>query len=76
MKMTVRITMLALSAAGLAACAGSGAQKSTYVPPSHVGDYVVDSNYVGNVERIAQRQGIDVQWVNVPVRRVATSDEP
>lgn len=69
MKASLRIAALALSVAGLSACAG-GMEKSAYVSPGVVGSYPADSGYVSSVERIARRQGIQVTWVNVPVKHV------
>lgn len=69
-----RFALVGIVASGLVACA-SGQEKTTYVPPSHVGDYVVDGVYVSNVEHAARSQGIQVTWVNVPVKRVSKADE-
>lgn len=69
MKASLRIAALALSVAGLGACA-SGMEKSTYVSPGTAGSYPADNGYVSSVERIARRQGIHVTWVNVPVKHV------
>jgi hypothetical protein len=69
MKASLRIAALALSVAGLAACAGTQ-ETSAYVAPGVVGSYPTDNGYVSSVERIARRQGIQVTWVNVPVKHV------
>lgn len=55
----------------LAACASSQEQAS-YNAPTRVekpGSVVTDSAYVAQVERVARRRGIDVQWVNMPTKR-------
>lgn len=38
-------------------------------PMESGGSIVVDNAYVGRVNQTAQRRGIDVQWVNPPLRR-------
>ena len=68
MKASLRIAVLALSVAGLSACASSQ-EKSTYVSPGVVGSYAVDSGYVSNIERLARKQGALITWVNAPVVR-------
>jgi hypothetical protein len=71
MKASLRIATLALSTAGLAACASSGMEKSTYVPPQRPpGTMVTDDDYVAYVERVARHRGVNVTWVNLPTKRV------
>lgn len=72
MNATLRIAVLSLSVLGLAACAGTQT-KSSYAEPS-VSRHAVagisrDDHYVSAVERLAQRRGIEVVWVNPPDRR-------
>jgi hypothetical protein len=74
MKASLRIAALVLSVAGLAACAGTQ-EKSAYVAPGEVGSYPLDSGYVSNVERMARAQGIQVTWVNAPVKRVKSAEQ-
>lgn len=73
MKASLRIIILALCAAGLAACAASQ-DRTAYTQPEQVGNHPVDSGYVSNIERMARAQGIEVTWVNVPVKRTADAD--
>jgi hypothetical protein len=65
MNASLRMAVL-VSVLGLGACAGMES-KSTYVPeprtPSIMDD---DDTYIGYVERIARRRGIEVVWVNTP----------
>lgn len=74
MKASLRIAALALSVAGLSACA-SGMEKSAYVQPQPAGSVVTDDAYIAYVERTARRRGINVTWVNVPTKRVAKAAE-
>mgnify|MGYP003575576780 CR=1 FL=1 len=66
MNASLRMVVL-LSAVGLSACAGMEA-KSTYAPPEPRSPTIMDTDeaYVGYVERVARRRGLDVVWVNVP----------
>lgn len=74
MKASLRIAVLALTAAGLAACAGTQ-EKTAYTTPGEVGSYPVNSGYVSNVERMARAQGIKVTWVNAPVKRTKAAEQ-
>lgn len=74
MNASLRIAVLALSVAGLTACAGS-MEKSTYESPGVVGSYAVDTGYVSNIERLAQRQGAQVTWVNAPVKHTRSDHQ-
>ena len=66
MNASLRMAVL-LSTVGLSACAGMES-KSTYVPPESRTPTIMDTDeaYVGYVERVARRRGLDVVWVNVP----------
>lgn len=71
MNASLRLAVLSLSIAGLAACAGHST-KSTYVPPQRAPSIMDnDEAYIAQVERIARRRGIDVTWVNVPRKPLA-----
>src|SRR5690606_41631618 len=70
MNASLRITILAVCALGLAACAGTQ-DRAAYVPPGQVGASPVNTGYVSNIERMARAQGIKVTWVNMPVKRSA-----
>jgi len=74
MNASLRIAVLALSVAGLTACAGS-MEKSTYESPGVVGSYAVDTGYVSNIERIARKQGAQVTWVNAPIKRTRNDQQ-
>lgn len=64
MNASLRMVVL-LSAVGLSACAGMES-KSTYVEPRAPSIMDTDEAYVGYVERVARRRGLEVVWVNVP----------
>ncbi len=70
----LRITLV-LSACGLAACASSSPRLAD-APPREVRMQSVeplrittDDAYIAKVNREAQRRGLQVQWINPPVRR-------
>jgi hypothetical protein len=76
MNAIARVVLVSMSVAGLSACAGShemvrAAQPERALAPGEV-RIEQNSAYIAEVERIARRRGIDVQWVNPPnSRRVA-----
>ncbi|HET7127178.1 MAG TPA: hypothetical protein VFI26_08830 [Lysobacter sp.] len=76
--MTNRSKILALSVVAIALSACSGMQeKSTYAAESRViapDGQVVDASYVANVDYLAKQRGVEVRWVNMPTKRVATSE--
>lgn len=59
-----RVLAVSLSVAGLAACASMDEQSARVSPQSATLDR--DAAYVGRVEQIARRRGIEVVWVNPP----------
>ena len=59
-----RVLAVSLSVAGLAACASMDEQSARVSPQSPTIDR--DATYVGRVEQIARRRGIEVVWVNPP----------
>lgn len=72
MNRKLRVFALLLPALGLTACASLD-ERSTYVPPPQAQSQQSvekDVAYIDKVERIARRRGIDVVWVNYPVRRL------
>jgi hypothetical protein len=74
MKASLRIAVLALTAAGLAACAGTR-ENTASITPGEVGSYPINNGYVSNVERLARAQGIKVTWVNAPVKRTKAAEQ-
>ena len=68
MNAKLRIVILSLSVAGLAACASAPAQRTAQAPEraSNVSIMDIDQEYVAYVERVARRRGIDVTWVHQP----------
>lgn len=78
MNTLLRCCIAAAAAASLAACAHSGTmrhQAATVVPTSA---YQQDGQYIRVVEAGARRRGVDVHWVNPPVKRLvaAAADSP
>lgn len=72
MKLIIKFAAVCAASCVLSACASSNEQAG-YSAPERVeapGSVVTDSAYVAAVERTARRRGIDVQWVNVPTKRV------
>ncbi|MCD9126449.1 hypothetical protein [Luteimonas fraxinea] len=68
-------TTVVLSACALAACASS-APRLADAPPSVIRmqsadplRITTDDDYVARVNREAQRRGLQVQWINPPLRR-------
>lgn len=72
MNVMLRTALLALTAMGLSACAGTTERSgSNYVPPQRSPSIIEDDEeYVARVEAIARRRGIDLVWVHVPRKRV------
>lgn len=58
-----RIAVLALSVAGLAACASMDDQAAQVSPQPTID---ADAAYMSRVEELARRRGIDVVWINPP----------
>ena len=74
MNALLRTAVLSLSVMGLSACAGMHTHSgSNYVPPQRAPSIMDDDElYVARVEAIARRRGIDLVWVHVPRKPVAT----
>lgn len=66
MSASLRVAVLSLSILGLAACASTGGTASVPAPAKAPSVMDTDQAYVAAVERMAQRRGIHVQWVNMP----------
>ncbi len=75
MKAISRIALISLAVAGLSACASMDDGRASLSPDTRtIGP---DEAYMSRVETIARRRGIDVTWVNPPVREetlVASGD--
>lgn len=67
-------TIVSLSMLGLAACASTQGGAVSAGPQPAQG-FERDAAYIAYVERTARMRGIDVRWVNPPLKRVARSDD-
>lgn len=69
-------SILSLSVMGLAACASMGTRSATaYVaPPPASATMDVDEAYIARVQQIARRRGVDVVWVNIPLKPTAKTE--
>ncbi|WP_149194020.1 hypothetical protein [Luteimonas suaedae] len=73
-------TIVSLFALGLAACASTqgGAGYGAAAPAGSQPTQAIferDAAYIAYVERTARMRGLDVRWVNPPVKRVARNDD-
>lgn len=68
MKASVRMAVLSLAVLGLSACAGMET-RSANAPQREPSLIDQDSDYVGYVEEVARRRGVEVNWVNPPTKR-------
>lgn len=59
----------ALAAAGCASQSPRLAVAPAPAPVESARSIAVDSAYVGRVNQTAQRRGLDVRWINPPLRR-------
>lgn len=78
MNALLRSVAVGVMIAGLSACASTRNQVATspkVVPQHQTGMLVVDSQYVSYVERTARTRGVDVKWVNPPLRRVTGTSQ-
>jgi len=74
MNSLLRCCIVAAAALGAAACASQG--YSGYASPAASPDlveYQRDVEYTAAVEKVARRRGVEVQWVNPPVKRVVVA---
>ncbi|MFT3896653.1 MAG: hypothetical protein QM719_03000 [Thermomonas sp.] len=77
MQTRTRILFVALAATGLAACT-STQEKSSFATATRVeapSNMTVDDNYVNRVEYLARQRGVEVHWVNMPTKRMATTTQ-
>ena len=78
MKTKLHAVLVVISVVALAGCASStGLASQQGVQKAHhsQGRMVADAEYVAYVERKALSRGVDVHWVNQPVRVAETGDE-
>jgi len=73
---SLRFAVLALSVLGLSACATMDEESTGHAPPPRAPSLMdTDEAYVAQVERIARRRGIEVQWVNLPRKQVVATHD-
>lgn len=65
--MKMRMLMAAICCAGLAACAGTNGSNGL----ARAERSVVDDHYVSRVEAMSARNGVEVRWVNPPLKRAS-----
>lgn len=73
MKPIIKFAAVCAATCLLAACTSTQEQAS-YSAPQRVDNpraVVTDSAYVAQVERVARRRGIHVQWVHMPTKRAS-----
>ncbi|MFC3551105.1 hypothetical protein ACFOLC_08735 [Lysobacter cavernae] len=70
MNTSLRVVVLALSVAGVAACASTGT--ASHSPSSYPSvRFEQDTAYIQEYERTAQRRSfVHVNWVNPPMKRI------
>src|SRR5690606_28995817 len=72
MNSLLRCCIVAVAVLGAAACASHG--YSGYAPAvsgNTSGEFTRDTDYTAAVEQLARRRGVDVRWVNPPVKRAS-----
>ena len=67
--------LVAIPVLALAACASSGGMASKASPHHNPSRQVTDAEYMALVERKALSRGVDVHWVQPPLKRVVASDD-
>jgi hypothetical protein len=78
MKALLRFAIATIAVAGLSACASThqwAAAPEKAAQPVAGAQYKGDVQYIAAVEHIARRRGVQVQWVNPPVRRVEATNQ-
>lgn len=63
------LLVLCASASTLAGCATAPDQAMRYVPPRSVASISQDRDFMQRVDAAARQRGIDVVWINPPVKR-------
>ncbi len=74
MQNRTRILFMAIVVAALAACASTD-EKSSLATATRVeapSNLTVDDAYVNRVEYLARQRGVEVHWVNMPTKHLAT----
>ncbi|MEN1927712.1 hypothetical protein WCE37_01700 [Luteimonas sp. MJ250] len=76
MKAILRTLLFAGATSLPAGCATTDGMASRQaVQPDNQARYITDLEYISRVERRALSRGVEVHWVQPPVRLVAASDE-
>jgi hypothetical protein len=78
MRTVLRLAIATVAVAGLSACASTHqwtAATDKAVQQPTTAHYEGDLEYIAAVEHIARRRGVQVRWVNAPVRRIDPSNQ-
>ena len=77
MNSLLRCCIVATAALGAAACASHGSPGYATTAASDPAEFTRDAEYTGAVEHLARRRGVEVHWINPPVKRtrVASADD-
>lgn len=76
MNTLLRCSIALATAALLAGCAHQGTMRHQPVAAAQAADYRQDGAYIQAVETRARVRGVEVHWVNPPLRRmVASADD-
>lgn len=73
MNSLLRCCFIIASVLALAACASQGDTRSGSAAPAATDNHRQDGTYMFTIERVARRRGVEVQWVNPPLRRASES---
>jgi outer membrane biogenesis lipoprotein LolB len=71
---TLRTVVIFAAALTLTACATTADRSAARVAPQRSGTMDTHHQYVAQVEAVARRRGIDVKWINMPVKRTKRDD--
>jgi len=77
MNSLLRCAIVAAAALGAAGCASPGYPGYASTAASDPAEFTRDAEYTGAVEQLARRRGVEVHWINPPVKRtsVASADD-
>lgn len=67
----LRMALVAIPVLALSACASSGGMAVAHQAQPHSAKLITDADYIAYVERKARLRGVEVVWVNPPLRTEA-----